>query len=355
MGEPEILPFGELSETLATPAGQKKILSTQSSWSVFRTCRKKYDYRYNRELVPITQDDIPLRMGSDWDTGLNILYTQGGIKALESFNTSEFRLELRAMLYAYMKRWAIEDGARECIAMQVPFEGDIVNPDSGSASRTFTLAGVVDGLFREKADGRLWIMESKTTSKIDAGYLEKLWMDWQITIYAAYIARTHGPVAGVIYNIAEKAGGRGRVAVTDSDGIKVVLDAAGGRVIKANGEPRQTGDKEKGWELQYREESDVEFAERLAKVYEDPAKFHREVILFDPADVTQTLGELWDLSKSWLEARSRGVWYRNTSQCFQWNKPCAYLSACRSRENPLVMESQFRHEEPHREIRGAKP
>jgi hypothetical protein len=68
------------------------------------------------------------------------------------------------------------------IALEKTFAAPIVNPETGAASRSFLLAGKVDGIVRIGADH--YILEHKTAASIDADYLERLWTDFQIAIYS---------------------------------------------------------------------------------------------------------------------------------------------------------------------------
>ena len=61
--------------------------------------------------------------------------------------------------------------------------------------------------------------------------------------------------------------------------------------------------------------------------------------------------ELWELSKAMLDARRRDTFYRNTSYCFQYGRPCAYFQLCRSGGNPNVIENHFQRIAPHEELR----
>jgi len=66
------------------------------------------------------------------------------------------------------------------------------------------LAGKVDGIVQ--IGESYYLLEHKTASNIDASYIERLWTDFQITMYAWYVKNTLGiPVIGIIYNILGKA------------------------------------------------------------------------------------------------------------------------------------------------------
>src|ERR1043166_5320398 len=106
------------------------------------------------------------------------------------------------MMRGYAQKYATDDF--EVIALEKTFEGPISNPASGAASRSFVLAGKVDGILR--IDGNYFILEHKTAAQLDSDYLERLWTDFQITIYAYYIEQTMRiPIAGILYNVLVKA------------------------------------------------------------------------------------------------------------------------------------------------------
>ena len=93
-----------------------------------------------------------------------------------------------------------------------------------------------------------------------------------------------------------------------------------------------------------------DFQERLAAKYAEPGMFHREM-LYISRDRFQVLqAELWELTQNFLDARRRDIWYQNTSQCFQYGRPCVYFPLCSSNFSPLVRENHYRVEPPHTEL-----
>lgn len=330
-----ILILAIVALSLAAVVADGRTLTTQSSWASFKNCRKKYHNRYVRGLVPANDDRTPLFFGKDWDRVLNAHYL--GESPDPIIAASQFRATLLPMWVAYRQRWAMDDQGYEVMRMQIPFQGDIVNPETGSPSRSFVFAGVADGLWRLKADGTLWLNENKTSSRVDADYLDRLWLDWQTTLYIAYLEPLVGPIAGVVWNIAEKPSIRRSMGETDAEFAERQAEAKQPNRIK-----RKAVD------------TDDEWAARLTEHYaNNPQKFHREVILLDRGDIEQARNELWDLSQSYLEARRRDAWYRNTAYCHHYGRSCEYLPLCRSRDNPIVVETQYRVEAPHQEVAEA--
>ena len=110
-------------------------------------------------------------------------------------------------------------------------------------------------------------------------------------------------------------------------------------------------------------ETDGAFDARLDEKYNDPSAFHREVILLDRDRLTGLQYTLWNTTKTMLEARRRNFYEENApGQCYNFggfHRKCSYHAICRSNENPIVMQTQYRKEAPNSELRcaaeGAEP
>ena len=98
-------------------------------------------------------------------------------------------------------------------------------------------------------------------------------------------------------------------------------------------------------------ESDESFQARLLQKYEEPGMFHREELFISRDQFAELQEELWELSQAMLNARRRNFFYRNTSNCFQYNRPCAYFPLCRSGDNPNVIENYYQKITPNEELR----
>ena len=137
------------------------------------------------------------------------------------------------------------------------------------------LAGKVDGVVRNK-DGN-FILEHKTASQLDGDYLERLWTDFQITLYSRYVEQTLGiRITGVFYNILLKARLQQGRAETEAEFEARRADLiAKSKTGKSNAKRRIP-------------ESDDEFRERLAAKYSELGMFHREM-LYISRDRLETL------------------------------------------------------------------
>jgi hypothetical protein len=244
----------------------------------------------------------------------------------------------RAMMASYADRYPREEFT--VVALEKTFEGPIINPETGAASRSFLLAGKVDGIVRIGSDH--YILEHKTAATIDADYLERLWTDFQIAIYSHYVEHALGiPITGVIYNVLAKA----RLQQGKGEAEEEYQSRRAELMAKS-----KTGTSTAKRKLP---ESDDDYQARLAAKYADPEMFHREMLYLSRDRFNVLRPELWELTQAFLDARRRGVFYQNTGFCFSYNRPCAYFPICRSNGNPNVIDNLYTITAPHEELRAA--
>jgi hypothetical protein len=324
-----------------------RMTTTYSMWNLFRNCRKAAHWRYVLELVPL-EKDRHLSFGSliheclelwhrtrDLAAALDVIDRAFPNRAQEEDQRRVWHLAT-AMMRGYAARYAQEDF--EVVALEKSFEGEILNPDTGAASRSFTLAGKVDGIVR--IGDEHFLIEHKTAAGIDAGYLERLWTDFQITVYAYYVEKTLGiHIAGVLYNVLVKARLQQSAGETEDE-----FEARRAELIAKS----KTGKSSAKRRLP---ETDDEFQARLAAKYAEPEMFHRETLYISRDQFDTLRAELWELTQAFLDARRRDVWYQNTSFCFQYGKPCPYFALCRS-GSPNVLANFYERRPPHEELRG---
>lgn len=321
--------------------------TTYSMWSLFRNCRKAVEWRYLDQLEP-TQRDHNLHFGSLIHECLQTWHQRrdlGEVLALidrlcpnrlQDENQGRDWHLATAMMKTYAARYAVEDF--EIVALEKTFEGAIVNPATGAASRSFVLAGKVDGIVRKGRD--YFVLEHKTASQIDGDYLEKLWTDFQITIYAYYVEQAMGiPITGILYNVLVKA------KLQQSKGETEGEYHARRAELLAKSKTGKTTAKRR------MPETDAEFQERLADKYAEPTMLHREMLYLsrDRFDILRS--ELWELTQAFLDARRRGIFYQNTAFCFNYQRPCPYFALCRSNGNPNLIDNFYQRVAPNEELR----
>jgi hypothetical protein len=138
---------GNLSDDLS--------LLTQSSVRCFRKCQRRFHLRYNLRMRPLKKAET-LSTGSSVHDGLEAFRKTGGDidaakKALKTEDPYVRAME-EAMIVGYAARWGAPTGIVE---VEYPFRIPLTNPDTGAASRTFSLGGKVDAIVAVEAVGEL--------------------------------------------------------------------------------------------------------------------------------------------------------------------------------------------------------
>jgi hypothetical protein len=322
-------------------------VTTYTMWSLFRNCRKAAQWRYELDLVPL-EKDRNLHFGALVHECLEIWHRTRDLAAtLERIdrscpNRAQDEEQKRtwhyatAMMKAYAARYSTEDF--EVIALEKKFEGEIVNPETGAASRSFTLAGRVDGVVRIGSEH--FILEHKTASVLDSSYLERLWTDFQITLYSFYVEQALGiRINGVLYNILVKPRLQQGLGETEAE-----FEARRAELLAKSKTGKTTAKRRLP-------ETDDEFQARLAEKFAETGMFHRETLYLSRDQFDTLRSELWELTKAYLDARRRNVFYQNTSFCFQYGRPCPYFALCRSGGSPNVIENLYQRTAPNEELR----
>jgi len=334
----------------------KRIL-TYSSIRNFRNCRRRYFHRVVEELVPL-QTDSNLRIGSIFHECLE----RWGQLDLEGQPRDEAAVHeilahidqsypnragdpeqnrqwhlIRSMFLGYTRQYAVEPF--RVLAVEKTFDCPIINPVTGYPSRSFRMAGKVDGLVQMKETGEFFIIEHKTAAQITGDYIERLPLDFQVLLYANYLARAMGiTIAGVIYDVVGKAQLKQKQGETEEEfGARRAELLAKSKTGKTSAKRRMP-------------EADEDYQERLAEKYRDSAMFHREILYVSQSDIDDVIAEVWDLTQQLLRAYHDGRWYRNDSMCFHYGRPCPYFPLCRSGGNPNLLENLYERKSAHIEL-----
>lgn len=230
----------------------------------------------------------------------------------------------------YANRW----DEFNVIAAETEFSFPLLNPETGSASRSFVEAGKIDVMLRRKSTDQLVVLEFKTTADaVDSSsdYWDRLRMDTQVSKYFLAAAQTGESVGAVLYDVMRKPGQRpSQIALRDENGVKIVLDKLGFRVMTKNGaKPRETGDTEQGYVLQTRDETPDEYEARLiSTMSEAPGDYfaQREAPRMD-SDILEYMSDAWSLSQQILYFRANKIWPRNPSSCKTMGR-CEFFDLC---------------------------
>lgn len=325
------------------------LTTTYSFWNSYRNCPRACAWRYLHQLVP-RERSLNLRFGTLIHHCLEAWHLRGDLLDVQDVidracapqeQTSDVRAARHlatAMMLGYAMRYPQEDFT--VVGLEQTFAGPLVNPATGKPARMLSLAGKVDGLV--EIAGELFLLEHKTAATIDSEYLEKLWMDLQILLYAAALERFHGiRIAGVLYNILVKAKLRQGQGETEDEFQQRAHELASKNKSGTTSAQRKLP------------ESDADFQSRLRVKYTDPAMYHREMLYFSREQLAETEAELWMLSRHFLESRRQGWWFRNTDYCFRYGSPCAYYPLCRANGTEHVIDNLYERRPPHEELHTA--
>lgn len=293
-------------------------LLTHSRMSSARRCLREHYYRYELGIVRDTEAQY-FKVGHALHSGLEVWHSTHDVeKTLAAVHLDDAydHVTVLVLLAGYIDHTA----PLEFEAAEQEFRLPLVNPETGYPSRTFELAGKIDGLLREA------VAEHKSTSEDiapDSDYWLRLRVDPQISLYALASGKNK-----VIYNVVRKPSIRPRaVPELDADGIKIVRDdITKERLQNKNGSWKQSATE--GSHLVSRPETPAEFGERLKLDISQRPDFYfarREIPILDD-HLEEFKREVWQQAKLLMECQNSGYWFRNVSRVTCSN--CQYANLC---------------------------
>ena len=316
--------------------GKTRIL-TNSMAGCFLSCRQKFDYRFNRQIVPVDDNVTALSFGSAVHAALERWFRYGikddAILVAESFPGLELENQLKAsvLVEKYIEHWGDKEPF-EVVDVEKEFNVPLRNPANGHKSRTWTLCGKADGIV--ELNGEPYILEHKTTSCLDDAYIQRIGIDRQIAVYANAIGYVYGnPAVGAIYDILQKPTIRMKKGETEEE-----FQARRAALIAKSKTGTSSAKRQEP-------ESEAAFKQRLRETI-DGSYFRREIVKFTPEDIKMHMSELWAISK---EMRT-GVLYRNTGECNALGRKCPYLELCLARGDMAKCEGIYTTKRANEEL-----
>lgn len=318
-------------------------LLTTSRLKTFRRCPREHHYAYELGVRPIDSGDA-VRFGDLIHKGLEAWFKavaddrlRAALAALdvESGNAGTDPFDLaraRVLITGYDARWSEEP--YEILAVEAEFVAPLVNPDGGAKSKTFNRAGKIDVILRDLRDGRVFVMDHKTSSEdVSAGsdYWRRTRLDSQVGAYYIGAESLGHEVSGWIHDVLAKPGIRPRKA-TPPESRKYTK---AGTLYAGQHEHDETPD---------------EYAARLTSaIAEAPDKF------FVRGEVVRLDGELLEYERdTWMQATilrdMRREWLapRNPDACIRFGATCPYFACCTG-------EASIDDETRYRKVRWAHP
>jgi hypothetical protein len=238
------------------------------------------------------------------------------------------------LLLGYTARWG--DEAFETLGVEVPFEMPLVNPETGAASRTFRLAGKIDGI--AKRNGAVVFFEHKTTSN-------------DITPGSDYWRRVSALDAQVsTYNEAMKS-----LGFDPKECLYDVVRKVDKRPFKATPEESRRYSKKTGLldaRQHEHDETPEEFRLRVREdISEKPEKyFARGPIVRLEKDEAEHAADVWQTAWFIRESRNAERFPRSPNACERFHRLCDYFDVC-SGVASINDENRFRTAHtPHEEL-----
>lgn len=284
-----------------------------------RACPRLHRIEHQLGYRPVDKGE-ELRFGELFDGAQNAWWSapaegrlEAGLAAVDAGAADPFdRIRAEELLRAYHLRWA--DEPYDTLAVQARFDCELVNPATGSASRTWRLVGAIDAILRDRRDGSVLIREGKTSGEdIAPGsqYWRRLRMDGQVSIYYEGARSLGHDVSRCLYDVVGKPGIR-PLKATPPESRKYT---------KAGALYAAQRDQDEGPE---------EFRLRLVEAIaaSPDAYFVRGEVVRLEAEMREWLGDTWDLGRSIREAELAGRAPRNPDACVRYGRTCPYFDVC---------------------------
>jgi PD-(D/E)XK nuclease superfamily protein len=278
--------------------------------------------------------------------------------ALTIIDTSDLspwdRIKLRLLVIAYHDRWGTEPW--EILAVEQEFDYWLGDKH---------IAGKIDAIIRNRADGRIYVLEHKFTgseTSLGGPYWERLTIDTQVSIYIDGAAMLGYDISGCIYDVIKRPGHEPKLATpiekreyTKGKGCKGCGGSGGGKagiiqgrgvyIVAGPGEEQReiqcTGCSGTGWlndaegkpqaprlhsHQRDTDETGEAFEERLVEaIAEAPDAFLLR------GTVTRLDAELPAMRQDVLDdiaVAETGLQPRNPDACARYGAMCAYWTLC---------------------------
>lgn len=287
-----------------------------------RSCQRRHHYEWDLGIKPVAES-AALRFGTLVHLALEAWWLAQGearlddaLAALRSDPKADpFEVaKAEAMMRGYHVRW--KDEPYDTIGVESEFTTPLVNPDTGAASKTWELGGTIDAIVRDRRDGRVLLVEHKTSSvDITQGsdYWKRLRLDNQVSTYFVGAASLGLEVDGCLYDVLGKP-------------LQRPLKASTKRA---------------------KDETPDEYLVRVMEaIAEDPSKFYQrgEVVRLE-GEVQEAMRDAWQLAVQLRDARAANSFPRNPDACIAYNTTCPFFGAC-SGEESLDDPARFTQPQP---------
>jgi hypothetical protein len=334
-----------------TLAPLRRVL-THSSLEAFSRCPTEFRWAYVEMVAPVAYP-AALAVGSAFHAGAEQLHHR--LPLDEAFRVAERAVDrfvararlgmdaavndaldrqvafdlarVRALLRAWYERWFVpgnSDDVRcdrdlEIIETEAKVEAPLVNPKTRRSSRSFALAGKIDGIVRHHdnvhrhdVDGKGgWLVyELKTTGEDIEAFVEAMRFSAQPMLYAALAERQHGAALGPL--------------------LGIVLDVARKPAVRPK-----------------KDETPDAFEHRAVEEYRtDPGRsFTRLLLPIDRNRMHEVMANVWLVAQAIRRAEREGYAAKSGPSCRGSYGPCRYIRLCRTGDQTGYVTKEAAHEE----------
>lgn len=304
----------------------KKVVAilTQSRARAARTCARLHQFRYVDGWSPVeTAEDLDFGtrihralaawwlhpVSAEWSVDARLAFALSHLDGMEPFA----RCRAEAMVRGYHVRWGEEP--LMAVSVEQSFETALVNPDSGSPSPLWRIAGKLDVVVRDLITGKLVLMEHKTSSEdISPGsnYTRKLRLDTQISMYFDGAASLGYQVESCIYDVLGKLAIRPKKATPEAERKYTAKTGALYANQRAN------------------DETPEEYLVRCVEaICAEPERYFAriDVVRLDE-ELIDSRRDIWQLAQRLREDERLSRAPRNPDACFRGSKPCPFFDVC---------------------------
>lgn len=330
-----------------------------SRLKVLRECLRKHYYQYRLGIrMPAT---FAMAFGTIGHSALEayfLAWRDGRDRLADAFavigdsSLSRFdQAKLRALVLAYDERWG--DEPWDILGVEIEFRYKLGD---------FTIAGKIDALIRDQRDGRIYVLEHKTTAldaSLGSAYWEKLSIDTQVSIYVDGATMLGYEIAGCVYDVIKRPQHEQKLATpiesrkyTAGKGCKLCGGNLQGKQGSGKSTATTSGDcaicKGTGWRLdadgnaeaprlhanQRATDETLDELELRVKdaVADAPDSFLiRGVVVRLDDELPQMRQDLIDSIKVERAADLFGLYPRNPDACSRYGQLCSFFDACANR------------------------
>ncbi len=312
---------------------QEDYLVSYTMLSGFKNCRKYTYWKYVKGLYPFNSNNKSFGYGTNLHKCLELWYSTRDLGEVEKYLREKYKEgdgayhNAKEMFEGYIRKYG-DDVDWELAHPEVEFKQGIEDPETGTIVPGVKIYGRVDGVV--KKDGKYWLLESKTATNPNVDYFNRLWTDYQITLYTHFIEKEKGiEIEGVIYNVLCKANEQKTSGETEEEYLKRKRE-------------KESKNKSGKTTIKRKEvESTEDFVKRLKGVYHD-GMYVRQEIIINKEFKKMVISEVAELVKCFLNCVKRDKFYMNTDNCFKYNKCCEYYPICKSGCNENVIREFYK-------------